>query len=247
MKICIAQSRPYPGNIVRNIEQHQRLIATAVPHHPDLILFPELSLTGYEPTLARELAMEVGDGRLQPFQQLADTWQLTIGVGAPIRQGNDICIGMVLLRPCQPRQLYAKKYLHSDEEPYFVSGRSSVELIGENNQVALAICYELSVPEHAQNSFQNGATIYAASVAKHARGVAAAHQRLAAIAANYGMTVFMVNSVGMADGDLCAGGSAVWDDTGTLLAQLDDAHEGILIFDTDTRQTVVQHSEGQSR
>lgn len=247
MKICVVQTRPFPGNIARNIEYHQRLIATAVPHHPDLILFPELSLTGYEPTLARELAMEVGDGRLADFQTIADARQVTIGVGAPIIQAAGICIGLVLLRPYQPRQLYAKKYLHSDEEPYFVSGQSSVEILGDKNEIALAICYELSVPAHAENSFQNGATIYAASVAKHARGVAAAHQRLAAIAANYGMTVFMVNSVGMADGDLCAGGSAVWDDKGTLLAQLDDAHEGILIFDTDTRQTVVQHSEGQSR
>jgi predicted amidohydrolase len=49
MKVCVAQTRPVTADIQRNIEHHKRLIDTAVPHHPDLIIFPELSLTGYEP------------------------------------------------------------------------------------------------------------------------------------------------------------------------------------------------------
>lgn len=243
MKICVAQSRPFPGNIARNSEQHQRLIATAVPHHPDLILFPELSLTGYEPTLAKELAMEVGDGRLADFQTIADTRQLTIGVGAPIIQAAGIGIGMILFPPGRPRQLYAKKYLHADEEPFFVSGRSSVEFLGDHNQVALAICYELSVPAHAAHAHENGAAIYMASVAKYARGVAAAHQRLAAIAREYGMTALMGNSVGLADGDLCTGNTAVWNAQGTRMGQLDDTHEGLLIFDTDTQELIINQTQ----
>lgn len=236
MKICVAQSRPFPGNIARNIEQHQRLMATAVPHHPDLILFPELSLTGYEPTLAQELAMAVDDGRLADFQTIANARQVTVGVGAPIIQGDGICIGMVLFQPGQPRQLYAKKYLHADEEPFFVSGRSSVEFLSNHNEVALAICYELSVPAHAARAHENGAVIYIASVAKYARGVVAAHLRLAEIARDYGMTVLMSNSVGLADGDLCTGNTAVWNRQGTLLGQLDDTNEGGIIFDTATQE-----------
>lgn len=243
MKICVAQSRPFPGNIARNIEQHHRLIDTAVTHHPDLILFPELSLTGYEPTLARELAMEMGDGRLADFQTIADARQVTIGVGAPIIQADGICIGMVLFQPGRPRQLYAKKHLHADEEPFFVSGRSSVEFLGSNNQVALAICYELSVPAHAAHTHENGATIYMASVAKYARGVAAAHQRLAEIAREYGMTALMGNSVGLADGDLCTGNTAVWNAQGTRLGQLDDTHEGLLIFDTNSQELTIKQTQ----
>lgn len=239
MKICVAQSRPFPGHIARNMEQHQRLIDTAVPHRPNLILFPELSLTGYEPTLARELAMDVGDGRFATFQTIADTRQVTIGVGAPIIQGDGICIGLVLFQPGRPRQLYAKKYLHADEEPFFVSGHSSVEFLGNNNQVALAICYELSVPAHAARAYENGAAIYMASVAKYARGVAAAHQRLAEIACEYGMTVLMCNSVGLADGDLCTGNTAVWNAQGALLGKLDDTNEGIIIFDTDSQELTI--------
>ncbi|MCL4267680.1 MAG: carbon-nitrogen hydrolase family protein [Anaerolineae bacterium] len=243
MKICVAQSRPFPGNIARNSEQHQRLIATAVPHHPDLIIFPELSLTGYEPTRAKELAMDVDDGRLAGFQTIADARHITIGVGAPIIQEAGICIGLVLFQPGQPRQLYAKKYLHADEEPFFVSGHSSVEFLGDNNDVALAICYELSVPAHAARAHENGAAIYIASIAKYARGVVAAHQRLAEIARAYGMSVLMCNSVGQADGDLCTGNTAVWNAQGTLLGQLDDTLEGILIFDTDSQELTINQTQ----
>lgn len=243
MRICVAQTGPVKGDIRRNVDNHKRLIATAVPHHPDLIIFPELSLTGYEPTLAKELAMEVDDGRLADFQTIANVRQVTVGVGAPIIQGAGICIGLVLFQPGQPRQLYAKKYLHADEEPFFVSGHSSVEFLGDNNDVALAICYELSVPAHAVRAHEKGAAIYIASVAKYARGVAAAHQRLAEIARDYGMTVLMSNSVGLADGDLCTGNTAVWNVQGTLLGQLDDTHEGILIFDTDDQELTINQTQ----
>lgn len=243
MKICVVQTRPVAGDVQGNVARHLRLIATAVPHHPDLIIFPELSLTGYEPTLAKELAMEVDDGRLQPFQQHADAHRLTIGVGAPIIQADGICIGLVLFQPGQPRQLYAKKYLHPDEEPYFVSGQSTVGLIGDKNNLALAICYELSVPAHAVDAHENGAAIYAASVAKYARGLDTAVPRLSHIASQYGMTVFMANSVGVADGDLCAGKSAVWNDQGALMGQLDDTREGIVIFDIDTQELVTDQTQ----
>jgi len=240
MKICMVQTRPYPGDIQRNIEQHLRLIETAVPHQPDFIIFPELSITGYEPTLAQELAMHRDDGRLAAFQTTADTHQLTVGVGAPIIQPAGLCIGMVLFQPQRPRQLYAKKYLHVDEKPFFVSGQSSVGLIGDQNNVALAICYELSVPAHAQHAYENGAGIYIASVAKYAAGVAAAHQRLAEIARHYALPVLMGNSVGVADGGVCTGNTAVWNAAGEKLSQLDDTHEGILIFDIDTQEIVCQ-------
>lgn len=236
MRICVAQTRPVTGDIQANIGQHKRLIDTAVRHQGDLLIFPELSLTGYEPTLAQGLAVYLDDGRLHIFQELADTHQIAIGVGAPILQEAGICIGMLLFQPHQPRQLYAKKYLHPDEEPYFVSGHSTVGLFGDKNNVALAICYELSVPEHAANAYHNGAMIYVASVAKYARGVAAASQRLAEIAREYHMTVFMSNSVGTADGQPCAGGSAIWNNFGVLVGQLDDSSQGILIFDTNTQE-----------
>jgi len=56
MKICIAQTTPIKGDIEKNIENHKKLIALSIQENADIIVFPELSLTGYEPKLVKELA-----------------------------------------------------------------------------------------------------------------------------------------------------------------------------------------------
>ena len=58
MKICVAQTRPVKGNIQANIENHKKIISFALSHEADTIIFPELSLTGYEPGLSKELAID---------------------------------------------------------------------------------------------------------------------------------------------------------------------------------------------
>ncbi|MBT3603338.1 MAG: carbon-nitrogen hydrolase family protein, partial [Candidatus Latescibacteria bacterium] len=205
MKICVVQTKPVTGDIQSNIDRHKKFIALAVSNGANAIVFPELSLTGYEPELARELATDQEDSRFDGFQNLSDTERITIGVGVPIEIDAGICIGMIVFQPHQKRHTYFKKYLHVDEEPFFVDGQHSENLIGDKTHIALAICYELSVPEHAEGAFKNGAEIYIASVAKFAAGVEGAIERLSDIARTYSMTVFMSNSVGEADGGECAG------------------------------------------
>jgi len=236
MKVGIAQTRPVTADISRNIELHRALIAQAVPYGPDVLIFPELSLTGYEPTLAHTLAVDPDDKRLDIFQQSSDTHRLIIGAGIPTRYGDDICISMALFQPGKPRQLYSKKYLHADEEPFFVSGQHGPNRIGK--EIALAICYEISVPQHAEDAFANGAKIYIASVAKFMHGIDKALARLAEIGSSYSMTVLMSNSIGQADGYECAGKSSIWNNKGELLGQLNGDNEGILIFDTDTEEVI---------
>ena len=236
MKICVAQSRPVKGDIQGNIAQHKKLIDLAVANQADTIVFPELSITGYEPELAQELATHVGDPRFDDFQKISDAQQLTIGVGMPIKNETGISIGMILFQPNQARQFYAKKYLHADEEPFFISGQSTVSFIGPKNNIALAICYELSVPEHSANAYKSGAEIYLTSVAKTAEGVEKAAKSLSDIAKNYSMTVFMSNCVGYCDHFESAGKTAIWNKQGALVGQLNDTKEGILIFNMNTEE-----------
>ncbi|HEX8456244.1 MAG TPA: carbon-nitrogen hydrolase family protein [Pyrinomonadaceae bacterium] len=240
MKICVVQMRPLKGDVRRNIEQHKRLIDLAASDAADTIIFPELSLTGYEPELAKALATEPGDGRFDDFQRMSDARQVTVGVGAPLRSEHGICISMLLFQPRKARQWYAKKYLHRDEEPFFVSGQSSIESLGDEGQIAPAICYELSVPEHAERAAESGARVYLASVAKSARGVKRAVERLSEIAIRYSMTVLMSNCVGRCDNFESAGQSAVWNEEGLLLGQLNETDEGLLIFDTETRELIAR-------
>ncbi len=236
MKIAVAQIKPAKGEIDSNIASHKKFIERAISQGTDMLVFPELSLTGYEPTLAKVLAILPDDHRFDDFQHISDTHQLTMGVGVPTLHSNGICISMLLFQPHQPRQVYSKKYLHADEEAFFVSGEGMPVLKVHDTTIALAICYEISVPEHAAFAYAQGAEIYLASVAKSVSGIDKALPRLSAIARQYGMTVLMSNCIGQADGEECTGKSSVWNHKGKLMAQLNDQQEGIIILDTNTRQ-----------
>lgn len=238
MKICVAQTRPVKGDIQSNIDHHKKLIDLAVSNGADIVIFPELSLTGYEPTLAKELATHQDDSRFDDFQKISNTRQLTIGVGVPTKNNTGICISMVLFQPHKARQTYSKKYLHPDEEEFFISGQNFTGLKVDKTNMALAICYELSVPQHAENAFKSGVEIYMASVAKFVNGVDKATKRLADIANKYSMTVLMSNCVGQSDGDKCAGKTSIWNNKGLLVGQLNDTNEGIIMIDTDTQELI---------
>ncbi|NUM77100.1 carbon-nitrogen hydrolase family protein [candidate division KSB1 bacterium] len=233
MKICVAQTRPIKGDIQSNIDNHKKLIDLAVTRGADTIIFPELSITGYEPELAKDLATTPDDRRFDDFQMMAGARQITIGIGVPIKNERGICISMLIFQPGRARQTYSKKYLHADEEEFFVSGQSTSVVIGNNTKIAPAICYELSVPEHAENAFRNGAEVYLASVAKSAEGVDKAVASLSGIARKYSM-------IGACSGFESAGRSAIWNNQGMLLGQLNGAREGILMLDTDTQEIIAK-------
>ncbi len=238
MRICAAQTRPVKGDIQSNVTNHKRLINLALSQKASLIIFPELSITGYEPELAKDLAFDKNDCRLDDFQEISNTREVIIGVGVPTNNNPGICISMILFQPGQARQTYSKKYLYADEEEFFTSGQNSSVVMGSHPTIALAICYELSVPEHSANAFKSGANIYVASVVKDAAGVEKANATLSGIANNYSMTVLMSNCVGLSGGYECTGGSAVWNDKGVFMGQLNELNEGIIIFDTDTGELV---------
>lgn len=240
MKICVAQTKPVPGDINSNIKNHKKLIQLAVDNETDMIIFPELSLTGYEPAFAKGLATTQEDTRLDDFQEISNASKLTIGVGLPTNNDAGICISMVIFQPHKQRQTYSKKYIHADEEPFFISGENIPFLKVNEKKIAMAICYELSVPEHAENASKSGAELYIASVAKTASGVGKAYKRLSEIAVEYSMTVLMANCIGPSgDGD-CAGKTAIWNNKGICIRQLEEYGEGILMIDTDTQQIVIK-------
>jgi predicted amidohydrolase len=238
MKICAAQTGPVKGDIRGNISNHRKLIAQAVSDGAELVIFPELSLTGYEPTLARELAIDEGDARLDEFQSISDACGVAIGVGAPTTSEDGVRISMLLFQPHRGRLTYSKSHLHRDEEPFFVPGRSSPHVEVKQIQVALAICYEISVTEHLDSVLKSPPAIYIASVVKFVNGFEKALARLSSIAREGSMPVVMSNCVGISDGKPCAGKTSVWNGDGSLVGQLNDSDEGMLIFDTETNGMV---------
>ena len=239
MKIGVAQTRPITGDIRANIANHKQWIERAVADGAELIIFPELSLTGYEPTLAKELATDQGDARFDCFQALSNANGITIGVGVPTTHETGIYISLLLFQPHRARHVYSKSYLHPDEEAFFVRGQSSPHLQVNQTTIALAICDEISVPEHLESALRSNPGMYVASVAKFINGIDKAIERLSSVARECSMPVLMSNCVGFADGGHCAGKTSVWNNRSALLGQLNDSDEGMLIFDTET-QTLIE-------
>lgn len=234
MKICLAQTRSVKGNIEENIVRHRGFIERAVSKAADMVVFPELSITGYEPGLAAELATSVDDQRLNQFQEISTRQNISIVIGLPVKNGNGVSISLLIFQPGSNRQLYSKKYLHADEAPFFISGQNLPVLEATDPLVALAICYELSVPGHAALAAAKGAGIYIASVAKTAEGMDKAGETLPVTAMNYAIPVLLVNCTGPCDNFISAGRSAAWNSHGQLLATLEPDREGILVFDSNT-------------
>lgn len=236
MKICIAQTKPIKGNVSANIEAHIKFIELALILNTDAIFFPELSLTGYEPELAKKLATNHDDIRLDIFQETSDKNNIVIGLGLPTATESNIRISMIIFEPNKPRQTYSKQQLHSDEFPYFENGDGQVIIKTNDKNIAPAICYESLQQTHSKNAFKLVADVYLASVAKPANGVVKAFDHYPKIAKQYAMPVLMSNCVGLCENFLSVGNSSVWTKKGKLVGQLDDKTEGILMFDTETEE-----------
>ena len=232
MRICLAQIRPEKGNIKSNIETHKKWIDIAISKKADLIAFPELSLTGYEPELANELATDKNDIRLKDFQKLSDLNKIFIGIGVPVKSARGILISMIIFKPNEPDQIYSKQLLHPDEKSYFTEGKEQITLKIKKIKIGLAICYESLNPEHLENTKKTGADIYLASVAKSQAGIKSALEHFPKIASEYSMPILMVNSIGHCDNFESAGQSTIWNEKGIVTDQLDNKNEGILIYDS---------------
>jgi predicted amidohydrolase len=236
MKICIAQTEPIKGNVSANIEAHKRFIELALTFNAEAIFFPELSLTGYEPELAKKMATNQNDNRLNIFQKISNNNNIIIGLGLPTATESQIRISMIIFEPNKPRQTYSKQQLHSDEFPYFENGVGQVIIKTNDTNIAPAICYESLQPTHSENALKLGADVYLASLAKPAKGIEKAFDHFSRVAKQYAMPVLMSNCVGFCDNFLSVGKSSVWTKEGKLVGQLDDKTEGILIFDTETEE-----------
>lgn len=232
MKVCAAQLRPVAGEFATNAAKHLELIELAAAHRADLVYFPELSLTGYEPRLAKSLASDAADHRLDVFQGYSDADNLIIGVGMPIAVGSAVEIGMVWFAPNAPRRTYAKQQLHVDELPYFVPGNGQLVLERAGRKLAPAICYESLQMEHADGAAALAAEVYLASVAKPASNLARAMVHYPAVARRRNMFVVMANCFGPSDDFVSVGQSAAWNARGELVAQMDAESEGLVVLDT---------------
>ncbi|MFM2362545.1 MAG: hypothetical protein RLZZ316_1447 [Bacteroidota bacterium] len=234
MKIALAQLKTQAGSIEKNIELHIACCKQAASLGAGLIVFPELSITNYEPVLAKEVAFTLTDSRLQPLQHMSNTHDLIIAAGLPLLTKTGVAIATFFFLPNKLPLVYYKTYLHADELPFFVPVANTTVM--PLPDIAFAICYELSVPQHAAAVALQRPKLYIASVAKTSKGVLESKTKLAKLAKENNCPVLFVNAVGPADNFINAGGSFIMNKQGVLQIELSTDTNGILIFDnfTDT-------------
>lgn len=232
MKIAIAQTKSVKGNISANIKNHHQFIEKAIAFNADIIVFPELSITNYEPSLAHDLAIEISDDRFTLFQELSDKNKITVAIGVPLKHRKGITISMLIFQPRKERITYSKQILHEDELPYFVPGTEQVYSNIKNEKIAFAICYESMQSTHFLHAYNTNITMYVASVAKTDEGVQKGDTHYQNITAKYPTTIVMANAIGTCDNFVSAGQSAVFKN-GKQIAQLNKTQEGFLLFDTE--------------
>ena len=233
MKICIAQTKSEKGNVQENIQNHLRIVERAIKLNSDLIIFPELSITNYEPDLAKELSTDIENNIFNPFQELSDNNEITIGIGMPTNSTHGINISMLIFQSNKKRLVYSKQILHPDELSYFVCGNDRIILNIKGKNIAIGICYETLQREHFLNANKKGADIYIASVAKPKDGIEKAYKFFPKIAREFNTPILMSNCVGYCDNFKSVGKSAVWNKNGELIEQLDSENQGILIYNTE--------------
>ena len=226
--VAAAQTVPVRGDVDANIAHHVSAIRRAAEERVRLLVFPELSLTGYELDLAADLAFGEKDARLVPLASLAASNTMTLVVGAPVRLRSRLHIGAFIITPEGSIDIYTKHHLGSGEEGVVAGDRNPLVRC-EGNVAAVAVCADANRPSHPEAAAQRGAKTYLVSTFI----TPAEYQNKAAMfrayAVRHAMTVVFANYGGPTGGLASAGRSAIWSDRGDTLAELAGTGSGLAI------------------
>jgi predicted amidohydrolase len=230
-RIAAAQVASVRGDVEGNLATHVGAIEAAAERGVAVLVFPELSLTGYEPDLAADLAVTPEDGRLGPLITLAREHGMEVVVGAPIRNGGarKPALGAILIGANGRVRTYRKMHLGASEREFFEPGDTPLALAVSGHSLGLAICADTSQPSHPQAYADGGADVYAAGVFLTEEWYATDAPRLAGYAARHGMLVVMANHADSVGSLTSVGKSAVWGPQGEVLAQAGGTEKALLI------------------
>jgi len=234
MILASAQTKPKRGDLTANLEEHYRLIDLASQQGADLIVFPEMSITGYEREKAEDLAFRLNDSRLNRLRELSVDRNIVIIVGAPIKDENNLFIGTFILKPDNSIFIYTKQFLHEGEKEYFKSSfkyNPMIEL--KNEKISLAICADIDNSKHAENAGNVGTTLYIAGIFFSPNGIGNAYEILSGYAKKYSMNILMSNFGGQSWGIDSGGQSGFWNKNGKLIANLNNSDSGLLLIERD--------------
>lgn len=244
--IALAQIDCVIGNVKKNITRHVDVVRRAIDGGADLVVFPELSLTGYtirdsnwdvafrlaEERRSRRLHSKGGDG--EKFGKLLDLSKRITIIAGGVEEAADYGIynaaflmegGKVL---SAHRKLYPPTYGMFEERRYFNAGKAVRAFDARIGKLGVLICEDLWHLPLPYILAQDGATTIITIAASPTRlsgekgNLAIAqvntehHKAYARLLSSY---IVFCNRVGFEDGVNFWGGSEVVDPHGDIIVQ----------------------------
>ncbi|MFB6856416.1 carbon-nitrogen hydrolase family protein [Streptomyces sp. NPDC056121] len=230
MKIATAQFTCVAADIAANVRQMAALVDEARVQGAELVVFPELALTGYEldaVRTCRDLWVRADDPRLDAIR--ASGVAGVVNCVAPTDGERPAIETLVFGADGELITTYRKQQLFEQEQDVFAAGRSDGRFELGGLRFALATCFD----NHFSDLVSRGATDECqVHLASSLYGTGGGAEELAAvypgIAERFGLYVVVANHVGPAGEWTGCGRSALWAPGGALLAQA-DAHTPMVV------------------
>ncbi|MFC5923084.1 nitrilase-related carbon-nitrogen hydrolase [Micromonospora vulcania] len=212
LRLAVAQPPCVPLDVAANARAHAAAVRAA---RARVVLFPELSLTGYE---LEAPVVPVDDPRLAPLvEACAEAGALALA-GAPVAGDH---IAMLAVTGEGVRVAYRKVWLGDAEARRFRPGDAPAVLDVDGWRLGLAICKDSGVAAHAAQTAALGMDVYAAGVLEFASDAAVPDQRAHRIATGHRVWVAVASFAGSTGGGYteAAGRSAIWTPKGEVYAR----------------------------
>ncbi|MGE5273879.1 MAG: NAD+ synthase [Verrucomicrobiota bacterium] len=239
MRLALAQINTTVGDLDGNRDLILARLDEARTAGADLVLFPELAVTGYPP---EDLLLRPAFVRsaLRSLEQIAEeTTGISALVGFPHFEG-DLYNACAVCADGTLRSIYRKRFLPNygvfDEQRYFASARDLVVLRLGEVLVGVTICEDMWQPGPPATDLALAGAQLLVNVSASPFHVGKEREReemfqqRARDAASF---VAFVNAVGGQDELIFDGHSCVLDDEGDVLARAPGFEEALLVVDVD--------------
>lgn len=243
MRVALAQTDCRLGDVEANLAESERLIKEAASHQVDLVVFPELNLTGYNlGQVADDVTMRVDDARLVALSEHGPDVLVGLHEDGRVRRHNSAPYFSDGRMVHNHRKLYLPNYLIWEERKHASPGQSMRAFDTRHARMATLVCNDAWQPMLPWLAAQDGAEILLVPT-NSAHGLAPGTvdttqywQDLLVFAARMQQCwVIFVNRVGDELGCRFWGGSRVLDPWGDVVAEAPWWQESLTIVDIDVR------------
>jgi predicted amidohydrolase len=215
LTIAVAQPRCAAKDVRANALEHAAVIRRVEAR---LIVFPELSLTGYE---LDATPVAVDDDALAPIiEACAETAAVAL-VGAPVAGEDGNNIATLRVDAGGAEVVYRKSHLGGDEPQWFAPGGGAVAIDVDGWRVGLGICKDTCVDAHVAGVAALGVDLYVAGLVHLPQELDVQEERAVRIARACDAYVGFASFAGPTGGGYAstAGVSSIWTADGTALAR----------------------------